>query len=291
MSDAGETIYVIVVNWNGAEDTVQCLHSLASASTSGTRILIVDNGSTDRSVEQIRQSFPHCDVLELKSNRGYGAGCNAGYERAFAGGAGYVVFLNNDTTVAPDFLDPLIASLRERKDVAITVPRIFYMDAPDRIWYAGGEVNLFTGKIVHRGIREHDGERFEIPLETGYATGCCFAMRASDFKNLGGFDPAFRMYGEDVDLSLRIKKGKQKILYVPSSKVWHRVSASGKGELGLLKLWRKNLSVLRLLLKHRAWPGMIFFLLLAPFRFLRGLAAVSDFRQRRQHVTKRSVQK
>ncbi len=280
VSGKGEAIYVIVVNWNNAEDTIRCLDSLASVSFPGLRVMVVDNGSTDLSVERIRQRFSQYDILELNSNRGFGGGCNAGYEQARKDGAAYVVFLNNDTIVAPDFLNPLIAPLRERKDVAIAVPRIYFMTRPGRIWYAGGEVNLQTGWIAHRGIRERDGERFELPFDTGYASGCCLAMRTSDFRDAGGFDPAFPLYGEDVDLSLRIRKAGKKILYVPASKVWHRVSASGGGELDLSKLWRKNLAMLRLLLKYHAWTGIIIYILLAPVRFVRGLAAVRSFRQR-----------
>lgn len=279
MSGRGETIYVIVVNWNNADDTLRCLQSLSKVNVPRVRVMVVDNGSTDNSVEIIRQRFPQYAILELKENRGFGGGCNAAHRLAMSEGADYVVFLNNDTVVDPGFLEPLIAPLRERTDVAMTVPRIYYMTFPDRIWYAGGEVNLLTGRVAHRGIREHDGDRFALPAETGYATGCCFTMRAVDYGNAGGFDPAFRMYGEDVDLSLRIRRTGSTILYVPSSKVWHRVSASGRGELDLLKLWRKNLSMLRLFFKHGALTGILFYLLLAPFRLVRGVAAVRDFKR------------
>ncbi len=277
MSDTGETVYVIVVNWNNVEDTVQCLQSLSRVKFSGMRVMIVDNGSTDNSAEHIRQCFSRYAILELDSNRGFGGGCNAGHERALEEGADYVVFLNNDTVVDPEFLEPLIAPLRMNGGVAVTVPRIYFMASPDRIWYAGGEVNLLTGRIAHRGIRERDSERFEVSFDTGYATGCCLAMRTGDFSDAGGFDPAFHMYGEDVDLSLRIRKSGERILYVPVSRVWHRVSASGSGELDVSKLWRKSLSMLRLLVKHRAWAGVVCYLLLAPFRIVRGVLAVRGF--------------
>ncbi len=282
----GETIYVIVVNWNNADDTLQCLHSLSMVTVPRVRVIVVDNGSTDNSVEVIRQRFPQYAVLELKENRGFGQGCNAAHQLAMSQGADYVVFLNNDTVVDPGFLEPLIAPLRDGAGVAMTVPRIYYMAFPDVLWYAGGEVNLMTGRVAHRGIRERDADRFSLPLDTDYATGCCFAMRASGYSDAGGFDPAFHMYGEDVDLSLRIRQTGGRILYVPSSKVWHRVSASVRGELDMVKLWSKNLSMLRLLFKHRSLPGLLFYLLLAPFRFVQGGMAVRGFKRSRPEKLK-----
>lgn len=282
MSGVEKTICVIVVNWNNAEDTMRCLESLSRVSFPDFKTIVVDNGSTDGSTERIRERYPGCGLLELEENIGFGGGCNAGHEQAVREGAEYVVFLNNDTVVDPGFLEPLITPLRRKGGVAITVPRIYFMNYPERIWYAGGTVNLLTGRVVHRGIRNKDGKRFEVSGETDYATGCCLAMRASDFTRSGGFDRSFSMYGEDVDLSLRTKASGKKILYVPESKVWHKVSASGGGELELLKLWRKNLSLLRLLAKHRAGFGIVFYLLLAPFRFVRGLIAVTNFRRGKQ---------
>ncbi len=278
MSSLDARVSVIVVNWNNAADTIRCLDSLAIADHyREMHVLVVDNGSTDDSVSRIRKSHPACDLFELKENRGYGGGCNTGHKKALEEGAEYVVFLNNDTVVDPKFLAPLLAPLREKSTVAITVPRIYFMDYPDRIWFAGGEVNLLTGRIAHRGIRKKDGKRFNAPAETAYATGCSFAMRASDFSNLGGFNENFALYVEDVDLSLRARRSGKKILYAPGSKVWHKVSASAGGELGFRKLWKKNLSLLRLLVSYNAWTGAAAYLLLSPFRLVRGVFAVFFF--------------
>lgn len=278
MSCKKDAVHVIVVNWNNAGDTIRCLESLSGVHFPGMRVLVVDNGSTDDSADRIGGAYPQYSMLKLDRNRGFGGGCNAGHGQAMKEGAEYVVFLNNDTVVDPGFLEPLLAPLRRHGNVAVTVPRIYFMNYHGWIWYAGGEVNLLTGRVAHRGIRKKDGKLFDVSSETSYATGCCLAMSASDFSRSGGFDERFSMYGEDVDLSLRIRESGKKILYVPASKVWHRVSASGGGELDLLKLWRKNLSLLRLLAKHGAWSGIFLYLLLAPFRLLPGAVSVALFR-------------
>ncbi len=267
-----------MVNWNNAADTLNCLESLSKVDCGGMRVLVVDNGSTDGSMRLVGERYPQYELLELGHNSGYAGGCNAGARWAVKEGAKYVVFLNNDTVVDPGFIDPLIAPLEQTGDIAVTAPRIFFMEFPERIWYAGGEINIRSGRFAHRGIREKNNHRFEVQRETGYATGCCFAMRAMDFSSLGGYDSSFSMYGEDVDLSLRVRASGKKILYVPESKVWHKISASGGGEMNPVKLWRKNVSLLKLLAKHRAWSGMGFYILLAPFRFVRGVWSVLLFR-------------
>ena len=280
MSAHGGTVRVIVVNWNNTPDTLRCIASLEKAAAPGMRVLLVDNASTDGSVKRVAERFAGVEILEREVNDGFGGACNAGYERARSGGAEYLVFLNNDTVVDEGFLEPLLGPLRRSGDVGITVPRIYFMEQRDRLWYAGGEVNLFTGRFAHRGIRRRDTERFGSGGETEYATGCCMAMRAADFGQSGGFDPRFSLYGEDVDLSLRVRAQGKRILYVPESKVWHRVSASVGGQLHFRKLWKKQRSHLRLLLKHRARTGAVLSLLLAPARLLYGAAAVTLFRFR-----------
>ncbi len=256
---------IVVLNWNGAADTIACLKSLAPVISPSCRVVIVDNGSTDGSVERIRVAFPEIEQLLLPSNLGYSAGNNAGFKRVMELGAGFVIFLNNDTTVDSGFYSPLVETLQQNSRAGIAVPKIFYADRHDTLWYAGGTVRLFTGLVRHEGVHQKESPKFNTPRTTGYATGCCLAMRCRDFEALGGFDEAFGMYAEDVDLSLRLRSMGLSIEYVPSSIVWHRVSASLQGNT-LLKLWKKTLGAFRLFRKHKAWSGMIFYLLLLPLR-------------------------
>jgi GT2 family glycosyltransferase len=257
---------VIVLNWNGAADTLACLSSLAKVRDPACRVLVVDNGSTDNSVELIRSGFPEVAVLPLAGNAGYAGGNNAGFAWMERQGATRVVFLNNDTVVDAGFLAPLVDALVLDPGTGIAVPKICYMDDPGRIWYAGGEIRTATGLVRHVGIRKKDSTRYSVPGTTGYATGCCLAMRCRDFADAGGFDEGLGMYGEDADLSLRVRGSGLKIRYVPSSTVWHRVSASVGGEMSARKQVRKIGSTFRLLLKHRSWTGVVLYPLLLPFR-------------------------
>ncbi len=256
---------IVVLNWNGADDTLACLESLAAVQSSSCRVLVVDNGSTDGSAERISEAFPAIEMLLLPANIGYAGGNNAGFRRVLELKSEFVIFLNNDTLVDAGFCAPLIETLQRNPLAGIAVPKIFCLDRPDTLWYAGGMVTLSTGLIRHVGLRHKDAPQFDRPGVTGYATGCCIAMRCRDFQSVGAFDEGFRMYAEDVDLSLRLRARGMSINYVPSSRVWHRVSASLQGSL-LRKLAKKSVGALRLFKKHRAWSGMALYLLLLPLR-------------------------
>ncbi|NMW20357.1 MAG: glycosyltransferase family 2 protein [Chlorobiaceae bacterium] len=262
--------WIVVLNWNGARDTLACLASLTGIESASCRVIVVDNGSADGSAELIRAAFNDIELLLLPVNLGYAAGNNAGYRRVVELGAEMVIFLNNDTIVDAGFHVPLIETLLKNASAGIAVPKIFYWDRPDTLWYAGGIVRLSTGLISHVGLRKKDAPEFSCPGRTGYATGCCMAMRSRDFQAVGGFDEAFGMYAEDVDLSLRVCSLGMSIEYVPLSRVWHKVSASLQGSQ-FLKLQKKSIGALRLFRKHRAWSGMVCYLLLLPLRLASSL--------------------
>jgi GT2 family glycosyltransferase len=264
---------IVVLNWNGAKDTLACLESLTGVVSPSCRVLVVDNGSTDGSPEKIRAAFPDIELLLLPVNIGYAGGNNAGFRRVLELQAEYVIFLNNDTIVDAGFCAPLLDTLQHNPSAGIAVPKIYYWNRPGTLWYAGGIVRLSTGLIRHVGLRKKDAPEFDIPGTTGYATGCCFAMRCRDFKAAGAFDEGFRMYAEDVDLSLRVRSLGMNISYVPTSRVWHKVSASLSGS-PLRKLAKKSVGALHLFKKHQAWSGMVLYLLLLPLRLAGSIGEV-----------------
>jgi len=275
---------VIVLNWNGKDDLLRCLGSLEPLLSETFSVLVVDNGSTDGSPEAVRKAFPGVEVLALDRNFGYAAGNNAGFRHVMRPRPEFVVFLNNDTVVAPDAVAALTAVLRGDSKAGIAVPEIYYMDQPDRIWYAGGEVRLGLGLVRHEGIRELHGPAYACRKETGYATGCCFAMRSRDFERFGGFDERFGMYAEDVDLSLRVRKSGLTVIYEPAAKVWHRVSASYGSSMHPRKIVRKSSAMLYLMRKHRAWSGFIFY----PFALVAQAAEALLFRIARKPGRRKS---
>ena len=262
------SVTVIVLNWNGKDLTIECLESLQRVNYLNFNILVVDNGSTDGSVELLKEKFPEVSILVLEKNLGYAGGNNRGFDSLKHDQPEYVIFLNNDTIVDENFIEPLVKQLLTHKKASQTVPKIYYENDPKLIWYAGGIVNLWTGSIYHLGIRQYDGPAYSKTHKTKYATGCCFCMRYEEFKEFGGFDEAFPMYSEDVDLSLWIRAAGKQVWFVPNSKIWHKVSASLGGEFSFGKIVRKARGIFLLIKKHANLFQWLTLIVLLPIQLI-----------------------
>ena len=200
-------------------------------------------------MEFFKQHFPNYDILALKDNLKYAGGNNAAVDYLQPNEEDYLVFINNDTIVSSDFLDHLIDPFLNDPNCIITVPKILFAMDINKIWYAGGLVNMWKGTIGHIGIRNFDAPRYSFMMETDYATGCCLCISYTDFKKLNYFDTTFNMYCEDVDLSIRAKKMNRKIVYSPKSIILHSVSQS-LGENSLKKIRNKLSGQVKLFWKH-----------------------------------------
>jgi len=243
------SVNLFVLNWNGRDLTLDCLSSLEKITYPNVKVYIIDNGSSDNSVTAIRNQFPDYEIIGLPENYGFARGNNAGFELVKQK-ADYTIFLNNDTIVDPNFVEPLINAMESNSTVKQSTPKIFYADNLDYIWFGGGKVSLWAGWIRHLGIRQKDSMQFSFNRNVDYATGCCVCMRTVDFESIGMFDESFLMYGEDVDLSLRFRKQGGQILFVPESKIWHKVSSSIGTQFSIRKWKRKNIGKIKLLTKH-----------------------------------------
>ena len=243
------SVNLFVLNWNGRDLTLDCLSSLEKITYPNVKIYVIDNGSSDNSVTEIRNQFPDYEIIGLPENYGFARGNNAGFELVKQK-ADYTIFLNNDTIVDPNFVEPLINAMESNSTVKQSTPKIFYADNLDCIWFGGGKVNLWAGWIRHLGIRQKDSMQFSFNRNVDYATGCCVCMRTVDFESIGMFDESFLMYGEDVDLSLRFRKQGGQILFVPESKIWHKVSSSIGTQFSIRKWKRKNIGKMKLVTKY-----------------------------------------
>ena len=250
---ADPKICVLVLNWNGADDTIDCIHSLKKVTYNHAEIVVIDNGSTDDSVQRIKKQYGDVIIIEIESNLFFGGGNNVGLDWAQKHDFDYVVFLNNDTTVEPDFLEPLLAGFEHPQNVGMVAPLMCYSASPDLVWYGGGKVNLWTGVVEHLHIRKNVTLLETKPMITDYITGCCLMMPTNLAMELGGFDLSFKMYGEDVDLSLRTRAAGYELLFEPNSKIYHKVSASLGGEFAFSKLRRKLVGLLRIFATHAKW--------------------------------------
>jgi GT2 family glycosyltransferase len=220
---------IVILNWNGLDDTLRCLKSLEQTKNSAIKreIVLIDNGSTADPADQIRRDFPDVDFVRLESNIGYAAGCNLGAKRMLARGADFILFLNNDTISSASFLDELIKDFDADHSIGIASPLIREISNPERIDFAGGHINFALGTFQH----ERRGPASLAPFETDYVSGCCMIVSRAAIEQVGLFDEKLFAYFEDVDLCLRAQRAGFKTVCVPGVTVRHKGSASTQREL------------------------------------------------------------
>jgi GT2 family glycosyltransferase len=189
-------------------------------------VVVVDNGSEDGSPEALRNDFPDATLIRNGKNLGFAAGNNVGIRAALEMGAEYVLILNNDTEVDPNLIGELVSVCEGDRSIGISTAKMYFMNPPNLIWFAGSRVNLWTGSCKHVGYGETDHGQFDAITEPGFATGCCFLVRADLLKKLGGFEERFFIYSEDADFSLRCRKAGYRIVFNPRAKLWHKESGT-----------------------------------------------------------------
>jgi GT2 family glycosyltransferase len=219
---------VVIPNVNGERFLPDCLTALGGQTDTDFEVIMVDNGSTDGSLAIVRDSFPEVRVIELRDNFGFAKAMNVGIEAA----AGeYVVFLNNDTRVAPDWLAELVACLERRPQAAAAGSRTLLM-RDESLIDGAGDVMDWTFLPHPRGHGEPDSKRYreEMPVTTVSAAAC--AWRADALRDIGLFDEDFFIYYEDVDLGLRARLLGYESWYAPRSVALHARGAwtAGRSE-------------------------------------------------------------
>ncbi len=267
-------VAIIVLNWNNAPETVACLRSLQRLQGPCPQVIVVDNGSGDGSVQAIRQTFPDVLLLETGENLGYAGGNNYGIRYALAQGAEYICILNNDVTVAPSFLRPMLAAFQSHETVGVATPLIAETAEPERTWELGTTLNRRTGIVS----RLHGGEPVSAlqtlaPFAVDIASGAAMVVRREVFERVGLLDEGFFLYYEETDWCLAVRRAGYEILAVPSAVVWHKVSAT-VGQTSPLTDYYMLRNHLRLISRH--WSGPARWRLLASTT-LRNLLTIAAY--------------
>lgn len=223
-------VYLIILNWNGKADTLECLSSVTKIAFPSLTTVVVDNGSTDTSVEAITEQFPEVELLLTGCNLGYAEGNNFGMRHAIEHGADYIFVLNNDTTVAPDIISAFINEAQQHPNAAILGPKIYFYDRPDIINSAGGHIDYKTLARGHIGYGfKEDEATYSQSQSVEWSTGCALLFKVSALRQTGLFDPNFFLICEELDLCTRTRRLGYDIRFVPTAKVWHKVSAAFEG--------------------------------------------------------------
>lgn len=283
-------IFVIILNWNRADDTIECLESCSRLENKNfdLKIVLVDNASSDDSFVRIKNEAlkilkdkTKFKIIQNSKNLGFAGGNNVGLRFALDNGAEYVLVLNNDTIVHRNLLLGLIETTENYPTVGAISPKIYFAKGYEFhkeryekrelgrvIWYAGGKIDWKNVYATNRGVDEVDRGQYDKITKTDFATGACMFLSAKALREVGLFDEKFFMYFEDVDLSCRMRKNGWEVLYSPYGYLWHKVSQSSKvgGSLADYYLTRN-----RLLFALRYAPKRTKFALLREsIRFLLG---------------------
>lgn len=265
-------VAVVTVNYNRPGDTVELINSISHSDLSQAALLVVDNGSTDGSVQILKKAFPKLKIIETGSNLGFAGGYNFGMAKALDEGSDFVLIINNDTIVPEVFLQPLLSILDSRQNVAAVAPKTYRGTPYDQkrvIWWVGGVVNLARGQVINVGAGEVDGGQFENVKTCDYLSGVAILFRSTALKEVGLFDPQFLHTGEDVDLSLRLRKKGYDLVCCPEAVLWHKVSRTGGGEDKPFHLYNLEKSRILLMRKWGFWQGLASFVKLFPLMLRR----------------------
>ena len=242
--------WALILAKNHLRMTRECLTSVLALDPAPERVLVVDNGSTDGTAQAVRSDFPEVEVQRLEENLYFAGGVNEGIRRALDGGAQSILLLNNDVVLERTALGTLRRALEEDSRRAAVSPKIYYYDAPDVVWFAGGTVGRASGLIRHRGVNVKDEKLRTRDGEVDYVSGAAALLSRGALEAVGLLDPDYVMYVEDVDWCARAREGGWILWFTPSAKVWHHVSATSGGGLTPLKAYYRLRSGALFLVRH-----------------------------------------
>jgi hypothetical protein len=229
MKDKNPKVSIIILNWNGWEDTIECLESLYKITYPNYEVIVVDNGSTNDSLKQIKKVINknNTRIIENKENLGFAEGNNVAMREVMkVGKSKYVLLLNNDTVVDKEFLSELVKTGESDEKVGIVGSILYYYDEPDKIWRSGGKMNWLTGKPNHIFRDYKDKEKISIESKVEHVVGCSFLIKLDILKKIGLLDKLYFCYFEETDLCIKANKLDYRVYLNTKSKVWHKVSKS-----------------------------------------------------------------
>ncbi|MDD8018328.1 MAG: glycosyltransferase family 2 protein [Bacteroidota bacterium] len=215
------SVAAVVLNWNQVDETIECVKSLLESSHPDLKIVIVDNASSDDSVEVLAKTFPLIPLIQNSRNAGYAGGNNLGIKWAIDHDAEYVLVLNNDVTVDKQLVKELLATVKKNDRVGIVTSKVYYKDDPERIFSGAGKIIHWRCTGVNRGkmfgrFSQHNTEHL-----VDYICGVLFLARVEVFKTIGLLDERFFMYFEDLEFSMRVSS-KYLIAYTPKAIAYHK---------------------------------------------------------------------
>lgn len=240
-------VSIIILTTNALKMTREELRDIAILKSGDLDLecVVVDNNSSDGTEKELKNyKLPNMDYKFIQSgaNRGYAGGNNYGIKYALINGSDYIMLLNNDVIVPPDMVTKLVDFMEKTPDAGIASPKMYFAkgyefhkdrykksDLGKVIWYAGGVIDWDNIYTPHRGVDEVDKGQYDKVKKTDFANGAVLIIKREVFEKVGLMDPSFFLYWEDPDFSMKAKKKGFETYYVPTTCMWHKVSASTGG--------------------------------------------------------------
>jgi len=219
-------VYIIVINWNEERYTAACLESLRKVKYGNLKVVVVDNGSKIENYKSLYKKYSgFAAFIRLESNKGFTGGNNVGIKYALDRSAEFIMLLNNDTEVNPDFLSKLMESMIQDENIGIIGPKINYMDDKNLLWCIGGKLRTLTGNGKLIWNKHKDTYKKKMLVDVDYVSGCAMLVRSKIFRKIGFLDNKYFIYNEESDFNLRAKRslGVRRVCRLDSV-IYHKVS-------------------------------------------------------------------
>ncbi len=224
----------IAVNFRKAEITCDFLDSLSLATYPNYELLLVDNGMLTDEQARFEAHHPEVRVIKSTDNLGFAGGNNLAMRQAQGK---YLLLINNDTLVPPNFLEPMVAVMEADEQVGMVSPKIYYHDHPNMLQYAGrGYIELRTGRGRDTAKHAIDNGQFNEQSEAAFAHGACMLIRTKLLEEIGLLREDYFMYYEELDFSVRARQAGWKIVYTPDAYI-HHLESSSMGKFSPLKTY------------------------------------------------------
>ncbi len=261
-------VSIITLNWNGLEDTIECLESLKKITYPNYEVIVVDNGSEGNDAQALEEKFG--DYIHLiKNDKNYGgtAGTNIGMKYALNNSnSDYLLMLDNDTVVDPEFLTEMVKVAEAGPAIGIAGAKIYYYDEPDRVQHVGGKIDLWTididltsGLIKEKilGRKEIIRGQHDSIKEVGQVTLWCALFKRKSLESIGLLDERYFWAWGEIDYFIRVREAGCKVVYIPKAKVWHKSRSSNRVD-GFLQY--QSLRGLFQVMRHRTtrWQYLFF---------------------------------
>lgn len=273
-SPPAPAVAIVVLTWENYEETADCLDSLRSVDYENYRVVVVDNGSEDGSLERLRQEYGWCEFVVNDENLGFARGNNVGISYALDTGADYVLLLNDDTIVQPDFLTPLVDTM-ERYDKVAAVGGVNLLPDSGKVHNAGYVFHpwLAAKSELHREPVSDE------PYPVDFVQSCLILLNPAFLEEIGLLNEQYFIGMDDVDLAWKARSKGWKVLVTPDSRIYHRVGETGSSSP--FSVYHKTRNKLQFAEENLSFPRRLpLYLSLLAYRFLQSISwAVSGNQQ------------